>query len=307
MTIHGNDISIIVPCYNEEASIGPVLEGLLEAFPKAEIMVIDDGSTDLSGQIISEFASVKLIRHTSNKGYGACIKAGVRAATKDVTCWFDADGQHSPESLNKLLATYESAEFDAVIGVRTSDSPKVRSRQPGKAILTALVQFVARRRISDVNCGLRVFPTTLLRKYLHLLPDGFSASITTTLLMMRRGYNVALTPISIKPRTGKSSVNQLRDGLRSIHIIIRILIMFKAFFTFSLAAAALSSVGFIYSLYIAFQQRLGFPVAGAILILTGVIIFFMGLLCDQIVALRLEQMEFGAKSPDEPRIAPGDS
>jgi hypothetical protein len=158
-------------------------------------------------------------------------------------------------------------------------------------VLSLVVQVIAGRRIADINCGLRVVQRNVLRRYLHLLPDGFSASITMMLLLIKRGYRVEFVPIVTKSRIGRSTVRMFRDGIRAIQTALRIVVLFQAFQTFSIVAAVLLLVGSVYGLTMALTYRLGLPALASVLVLSGIIIFFMGLLTDQVVALRMERLE----------------
>lgn len=291
MTSAHGPFTVIVPALNEESGIGPTLEDLRRHFPEAEVLVIDDGSTDGTGRRAAAIAGVKVLRHDMNRGYGAAIKTGVRHASHDVVAWYDADGQHTPENLALLVRQFEDRELHAAIGARVRGSAVESRRVLGKAILGFFVQLIAGRRLADVNCGLRVVRRSVLRRYLHLLPDGFSASITSMLLMLKRGYRVEFVPIVTKPRTGTSTVKAVRDGLLAIQTSLRILILFQAFHAFSVVATLLFSVGSTYGTAMALIFGRGFPALASVLVLSGVIIFFMGLLTDQVVALRMERLE----------------
>jgi glycosyltransferase involved in cell wall biosynthesis len=284
-------LTIIVPALNEQLAVVPTLEELRHHFPHAEVLVIDDGSTDETASKAAAVAGVRVLRHDMNRGYGAAIKTGVRHASHDVVAWYDADGQHTPENLALLVDQFTSHELHAAIGARTRGSSIEGRRVLGKAVLGFFVQLIAGKRLADVNCGLRVVRRSVLRRYLHLLPDGFSASITSMLLMLKRGYRVEFVPIVTRPRTGTSTVQVWRDGVLAIQTSLRILILFQAFHAFSAVATLLFIVGSTYGTAMAVMFRRGFPALASVLVLSGVIIFFMGLLTDQVVALRMERLE----------------
>ncbi len=287
----GSGVTIIVPALNEEAAIEETLRRLRQTFATAEILLIDDGCSDQTGERAAAVGGVQVLRHDTTRGYGASIKTGVRHAAHDTVAWYDADGQHTPEALDALLERFRTHNLHAAIGSRTKDSAYERRRLIGKAVLAFVVQLVAARRLTDVNCGLRVMRRSVLRRYLHLLPDGFSAAITSTLLMLKRGYRVEFVPVVVHPRVGRSSVRMFRDGLRSVHTSLRILMLFHAFRAFSSVAAMLFLVGSVYGMWVALTFGRGFPALASVLVLSGVIIFFMGLLTDQVVALRMERLE----------------
>jgi len=284
-------LTVIVPALNEEAAIGSTLEELRRHFPDSEILVVDDGSIDRTAAKAAAVAGVRVLHHDLNRGYGAAIKTGVRQATNEIVAWYDADGQHTPQNLEILVERFTRNELHAAIGARTRGSAVEGRRVLAKVVLGFFVQLVAGRRVADVNCGLRVVRRSVLRRYLHLLPDGFSASITSMLLLLKRGYRVEFVPIITRSRTGTSTVRVIRDGVLAIQTSLRILILFQAFHAFSVVATFLFVVGSTYGTAMALIFGRGFPALASVLVLSGVMIFFMGLLTDQVVALRMERLE----------------
>ena len=285
------DLTIIVPAFNEEEAIVETLQELKREFGDAEVLVIDDGSTDRTAENAARIPGIRVVRHDANRGYGASIRTGIRNARGTLVAWYDADGQHTPEGLRRVVQTLESEGLHAAVAARTADSAFVRSRKIPRAILGLIVQMAAGRRIPDINCGLRVFRRSVIRRYAHLLPNGFSASITSTLLMLKRGYRMQFVPVSTRARVGRSSVRMIRDGLLSIQTSLRILVLFQAFQAFSILAALLFGTGTVYGLYVALTHGLGFPALAVVLVISGVIVFLIGLLTDQVVALRMERLE----------------
>lgn len=286
-------LSIVVPAFNEEPAIGATLAALA-AEPRlrgAQVVVIDDGSMDRTAEIVRSYPGVTLLRHERNQGYGAGIKTGIRAAESDVVAWYDADGQHRPGDLADMVTRLETESLDAVLGARSAESHAVRERALGKAVLKLVAQGIAGQAIPDVNCGLRVFRRAVIRRYLHLLPDGFSASTTSTLLMLKRHYRVSFHSVVAPRRAGHSSVRQLRDGLSTLHLIARIVMLFNAFRVFSAIAAIVGLTGLAYGTVIALRQGLGFPVLAALMVIVALQVFLMGLIGDQISAMRLERLE----------------
>ena len=178
-----------------------------------------------------------------------------------------------------------------MIGLREKGSDTLPKRLPGKMVLKYVAEMVAMQKIPDLNSGLRCFRASVIKRYLHLLPDGFSASSTSTLLMIMRGYRLAYKGIKTKSRVGTSSVRMLRDGFGTLQLIIRILILFKAMSFFSVIATIQIVIGVSYGIIINFMNMQGMPVLAAILIISGLLTFFIGLLCDQIVCLRKERFE----------------
>lgn len=285
--------SVIIPAYNEERALGNVLDGLCSApeLNNFELIVVDDGSKDCSAQIAAEYPRVKLLKHRVNKGYGAAIVTGVHAATGDYIIWFDSDGQHRVEDLVKIASALEQDDLDYCVGIRDSQSHQTSNRIFGKLILKLTVWIVLGKTVKDFNSGLRGFRRDVLNPYLRFLPQGFGASTTTTLLMHKRGYYGKEVPITVQPRVGKSSVNALKDGLRTLQIILRFFLLFTPMRFFGGIGVAVIVAGFIYGFIEAFTKHLGFPVFAAVLILLGVQSFFFGLICDQISLSRLDSLE----------------
>lgn len=283
--------SVIVPVFNEEVGIRHTLQSLTscEKLKDYEIIVVDDGSSDQTNQIVQTFPGVRLIRHPYNRGYGSAIRSGARIARGDFVLWFDGDGQHRVEDLITVAEKLQSKNLEYCIGVRGEASFEESNRKLGKWLIKQVVQFAAGTHIPDFNSGLRGFKREVLQQYLHLLPKGFGASTLTTLLMIEEDHYGETVPILVKQRFGKSTVKQLRDGLRTLQIILHIVLLFKPLKFFGLLGGLLILAGGAYGLAKALLIGLGFPVLSAILIILGVQSFFFGLLCDQVSALRRER------------------
>lgn len=294
---HVVDLTIIIPAYNEEEGIAATLErlGAEPGLAGAQIVVVDDGSTDRTAEVAGRFPLVKVICHKMNKGYGAAIKTGVRNSNSAYVAWYDADGQHLAGDLANMYTQIHTQGIDAVVGERTRDSLSLPSRRIGKFFLSLAVRLVAKGGLADFNCGLRVVRRALLNDYLPFLPDGVSASTTLTLLLLQKDVYFSFFPVTAAQRIGTSSIHQLRDGLRALHTIMRILILFKPLRVFGAFSALFISAGLAYGVFKTLTVGSGFPVFAAVVILSGVILLFMGLICDQISALRLEMAERSRK------------
>ena len=291
------DLSVCIPAYNEAEAIGPVLQRLRDHLPEVEIIVVDDGSLDDTLRIAQGVEGVRVLTHGHNMGYGAALKTAMRHSTRSTVAWYDSDGQHTPEDLENVARPVLLGEKDVVIGVRGSDSDAPSDRILGKVILKQIAQLVVRDKIPDLNSGMRCFRKDVICRYLHLLPDGFSASTTSTLLLMKRGYRIGYEHITARERAGKSTVKIIRDGWRTVSLMVRILILFEAFNAFALMSILQIVPGLIYGLIIALAVGRGVPVLAATVVLSGILTFFMGLICDQIVALRKERFEYMFPSP----------
>ncbi|RKY58655.1 MAG: glycosyltransferase family 2 protein [Candidatus Neomarinimicrobiota bacterium] len=280
-------ISIIIPSYNEADGISSILHCLSSRFTDSEIIVIDDGSTDRTPEILRQF-DIKVISHSINKGYGASLKSGIKAATNENLIFMDSDGQHRAEDIPRLISAIDAN--DMIVGARTPASHRPIGRRPGKIILTWLAQILSGRKIPDLNSGFRAVKKSVLVKYLHLLPQGFSASTTMTLIFMTRGYSVKFIPISTEKRIGKSTVKPIRDGFGTILTILRLITLINPLKIFFPSSLFLILIGIIWSIPYLVNGK-GLTVASLFLMLSGVLIFFMGMIADQISQMRLEKYE----------------
>lgn len=286
-----DDVCVCIPAYNEEVAIRETLIKLVENFNGAEIIVVDDGSTDSTYEIASAIKGVRVLKHTRNMGYGASLKTAMKHTDRGIVAWYDADGQHRVEDLKNVLEPVLSGSQDAVIGVRAKGSDVRVERVPGKLILKTIAELVARQKVPDLNSGLRAFKKSVVKKYLHLLPNGFSASSTTTMLMIKRGYRLSHVDIMTLERKGVSTVKMFRDGWNTIRLILRILILFEAFNFFALMSFVQIIIGLLYGFYMAFVNGLGFPVLASTILISGIFTFFIGIVCDQVVEMRKERLE----------------
>lgn len=289
--IHLKNFSIIIPAFNEEAGLRQALTVLCEneQLRQAEIIVVDDGSTDCTAEIARAFPRIRLVRHLYNRGYGSAIVSGVRASKGEYVVWFDGDGQHRVEDLIAICARLVEGQLEYCIGVRDRSSYEEPNRRFGKWLLRLAVRFAAGRPVPDFNSGLRGFRRDVLARYLHLLPKGFGASTMTTLLMIEASHAGDSVPITANPRIGTSTVKQVRDGLRTLQMILHIVLLFKPLQFFGFIGSIFILVGGVYGIWKAFLIGMGFPVLASLLIILGVQAFFFGLLCDQVSALRRER------------------
>jgi glycosyltransferase involved in cell wall biosynthesis len=282
------ELTVIIPAYNEAEAIGDVVKDLVREAHGVKVIVVDDGSQDDTAGAASA-AGATVVRHRRNRGYGAAIKTGIKSADTRFVATYDADGQHRPADLMRL---YEAArEHDVVIGARGKGSHQVAARRPGKWVLARTAETLVGQKIPDLNSGLRVMRRVIAMRYLHLLPNGFSASTTITVCVMQRGYDVEFVPITTRERVGKSTVKQFRDGLNTIYLIIRLIVLFNPTRFFLPPALAMIVTGLAYGFFKAFQFHRGFPVLALLLVSTGFITAMFGLLADQISSLRREMYE----------------
>jgi glycosyltransferase involved in cell wall biosynthesis len=277
-------VSVVVPAFNEAEAIGDVVAGLAGAARWREIIVVDDGSADDTGAR-ARAAGAAVIRHPYNKGNGAAVKSGIRAAAGDYVLVVDGDGQHRPADALRLVAPL--GEYDLVIGARAGATQANTLRRAGNGALNRLATYLTGRDIPDLTSGFRAARREHLHEFLHLLPNGFSTPTTTTLAFIKAGYNVAFVPTEANARVGRSKIRLTRDGLKFFLILLRVVTIFsplRIFFPISLAAFA---VGAGYALWtIATQMHIAN--ASVVLILFAVVVFLVGLVSEQISALRFE-------------------
>ena len=218
-------VTILVPAYNEENGIGPVLDELKKLNLPGEILVIDDGSTDKTFER-AQATGVQVIRHDINRGYGQALKSGILAARNDIIVITDADGTYPNEELENLLSYIST--HDMVVGARTGSQVKIPIiRQPAKKFLNILANYLAGTRIPDLNSGMRAFRKDVALKFFNILPSGFSFTTTITLAMLSNGYRVKYFPINYHQREGKSKIHPIRDTIGFTLLIVRTTLYFN--------------------------------------------------------------------------------
>ncbi len=282
-------LSIIIPVYNEEEIISRVLGDLKNELGNLnleyEIIAVNDGSSDKSKEILEDIREIKLINHPYNKGYGASLKTGARNAKFDWLLFFDGDGQHKQEYIKEFLKYTD--EYDTIIGWRQGyQGPALR--QPGKKLLRIVANYLAEKKIPDLNCGFRLLKKKLFLQYEHLFPNGFSLSTTSTLSFFKEGLNVKYVPITVDKRCGKSSV-KISDGIRTLMLIVRLIMLFSPLKIF----LPVSAVGFVISIGWAVYDLINshfwaISKSSGFLFVASLLIFLFGLLADQVAAIRRE-------------------
>ena len=276
--------SVIVPAFHEAEGIADVVSALVTAGPWHEIIVVDDGSRDDTGGR-ARAAGATVLRHPYNKGNGAAVKTGLRHATGVHVLIVDGDGQHSPSDARRLVDRL--GDFDLVIGARAAATQATIGRRAGNAALNGLATYLTGRRIPDLTSGFRAAKRTVLVEFLHLIPNGFSTPTTTTLACIKAGYSVEFMPIEAGRRQGSSKIKFARDGAKFFLIIVKIVTFFSPLRVFLPVSIACFSVGALYAAWtIATQSHL--TNSSVLLIVVSVVIFLMGLVSEQIAALRFE-------------------
>lgn len=279
-------VTIVIPAYNEAEGLGRVLADLLPAGLAREVIVVDDGSTDATAAI-AEAAGARVLRHAANRGYGSALKTGIRAASTDLVLTMDADGQHRLDHARALCQA--AGSLDMAVGQRTRLLHSPLWRMPGKWLLGFLAGRLVRRRIPDLNSGLRLFRRDVVGRYLHLCPEGFSFSTTITLCLLARGYAVAWVPIEVEPRVGRSTVT-VRAGLETLVLLLRVACLFNPLRVFIPISLICGLAGVAWGIPYLWWGR-GVSVGMLLALVTALLLFVLGLLCDQISSLRLEKYE----------------
>jgi glycosyltransferase involved in cell wall biosynthesis len=282
--------TIIIPMFNEESVIRGFLSKVTTSVKEvAHIIVVDDNSTDDSKAIVQSFENVDCISHSVNKGYGAALKTGISHAKTEYVMFADADGQHRIEDIMSLLEY--GGEYDMLVGARGSDSHKPLIRRPGKWILKNVVNILSHKKIPDFNSGLRIVKTQIIRQYLHLMPNGFSFSTTSTVALNNMGYDVKYTRILVEKRSGRNSnVRIFSDGMRTLKLIIGLTMMFNSF-NFFVIPSLVMLIAPVIIFFIMFIQTGSLDVTDSMVVVfvTGFQLFMIGILADQISEIRKKQ------------------
>jgi glycosyltransferase involved in cell wall biosynthesis len=280
---------VVIPAFNEGDSVDRVIGKIRELRPQAEIIVVDDGSKDDTSETARR-AGARVIRHPYNKGNGAAVKTGLRAAHGDVVLLLDADGQHPPEDIVKVLKPI--GEYDLVVGARTRQSDSALIRDIGNGMFNGLASYLAGREIPDLTSGFRAMKREMIMEFIHLLPNLYSYPTTSTLAFLKAGYNVKFEPIVARRGTGRSNTKIIRDGIRAIVIILRIITLFAPMKVFLPISVILFLGGVIYGIANIFFFGINrIPNGSVLLILSSLFIFLFGLISEQIAAMRFESSQ----------------
>jgi glycosyltransferase involved in cell wall biosynthesis len=275
----------VIPAFNEERSIGPLVAALLATAAWHELLVIDDGSTDATAARAAD-AGARVVRHPYNKGNGAAVKTGIRNATGEYVLIIDGDGQHRAADAVRLVSRL--GEYDLVIGARALSTQATQARLVGNTVLNWLASYLTDRRVPDLTSGFRAARREHLREFLHLLPNGFSTPTTTTLAFIKAGYNVHFESVEADARIGRSKIRLLRDGTKFLLIVLKIVTLFSPLRVFMPISLTAFVAGAGYAVWtIATQSHV--TNSSVLLIMLAVIVFLVGLVSEQVAALRFEQ------------------
>lgn len=275
-------LSIVIPAKNESRSLPGVLSDLRRLHPDAELIVVDDGSDDGTGDL-ARGAGARVVSHPYSVGNGAAVKSGVRAASGATIVCMDGDGQHAPADVARLLEMHAQG-YDMVVGARASDSQASMGRYAANALYNVLGSWMVGHRILDLTSGFRAVNAARFREFLYLLPNGFSYPTTITMTFFRAGYRVGYVPIQASKREGKSHIRPLRDGIRFLLIIFKVGTLYSPLKVFVPISLAFFVTSFGYYLFTFLTQH-RFTNMSALLFITSVLVFLIGLVSEQITNL----------------------
>jgi len=274
--------NVVIPAKNEAENLKKLLPALLINTPPDNIIVVNDGSED-DTQAICLSHGINLINHPYSMGNGSAIKTGARCAKKDIIVFMDADGQHNPDDIPRLLEKFNEG-YEMVVGARQSHAHASFARRVANSFYNRFASFMTSYKIEDLTSGFRAVRARHFRKFLYLLPNGFSYPTTSTMAFFRSGFPVAYVPIVAGKRTGKSHINVLGDGFRFFLIILKIGALFSPMRLFLPISFALFGIGCGYYTY-TYSVWSRFTNMSALLILASIFIFLMGIISEHISAL----------------------
>ncbi|GAA4853432.1 glycosyltransferase family 2 protein [Luteimonas vadosa] len=275
-------LTVVLPAKNEAEGLRRTLPALRERFPEAEVIVVDDGSSDGTALVATEHGA-RALGAPYSMGNGAAIKRGARAASGEVIVFMDADGQHDPAHIQALLDKLGEG-YDMVVGARDASGQASAGRSVANGFYNRLASWITGTRIADLTSGFRAVRADKFREFLHLLPNGFSYPTTITMAFFRSAYPVAYVPVPVAARIGRSHIRPLRDGVRFLLIIFKIATLYsplKLFVPVSVGFGVLG-LGYYAYTYLAMHR---FTNMSALLLSAAVIVFLIGLVSEQITAL----------------------
>jgi glycosyltransferase involved in cell wall biosynthesis len=275
-------LSIILPSRNEAKPLKLLLPELHRLYPQAELLVVDDGSEDDTEAVCNQ-PGVRIIKLPESLGNGAAIKAGARAAQGEILIFMDADGQHQPKDVQRLIDGLEGG-YDMAVGSRDGRANRSVVRYLGNQFYNLLASWVTGHKVVDLTSGFRAAHAVKFIDFLNILPNGFSAPTTITMAFFRAGYSVKYVPVDVKRDEGRSHINLFRDGIRFLLIIFRIAVLYSPLKIFFPASATIFITGFGYYLYTYLSDG-RFTNMGILLFITSIIVFLIGLISEQITFL----------------------
>ena len=281
------EVTVLLPAYSEEQSIGNTIREIKKLHPDFEILVVDDGSNDQTREEAVK-AGANVWKHPYNIGNGAAIKTGLRYASGEWVLMMDADGQHKPEDIANLLKYKD--DYDMIVGARSKGSDTTWYRDLANFIYNSLASYVTKFKVEDLTSGFRLVKSERVSKYIYLLPNTFSYPSTLTLAYLRSGLSIKYLPIRTLARKGKSKIKLFQDGIRFFLIITKIATLFSPFRIFLPVSFLFFITGLVYYLFTYITQH-RFTNMSMLLLSSSVIIFMMGLVSEQISQMRYDRVE----------------
>lgn len=287
------EISVIVPVYNEKEAVSGLFHEIREVMETIgrsyEILAIDDGSDDGTSAKLSTLTFVRTLVHPYNKGNGASVKRGIRNATGRLLVLMDGDAQHDPKDIPALLKYAETNEL--VVGSRAEGGSQSRARRMANLFFNWLASYVSGQKVLDLTSGFRVAHRNKIARFLPLFPNGFSYPATSTLAFIKSGFSVNFVPVTMRKRTGQSKIAPVRDGLRFFLIILKTTVLFSPLKVFTPVSMASIALGISHALYKIVLLKARYTNLSILLLTTGILIFFIGLVSEQIALLRFERID----------------
>lgn len=291
------EVSIVIPVYNEAEVIGSTVGEIKERFPSFEIVVVDDGSDDGSGEIAAK-AGARVVKHPYNRGNGAAIKTGIRSAKGRILVMMDGDGQHDPNEIPEILAHID--DYEMVVGARDFKTQGQFHRSWANRFYSWFATYLADHKVEDLTSGFRAIHRKLALRFAYLLPNTFSYPSTITLAFFKAGYGVKYVPIHARERVGQSKIRIFKDGLRFFAVLIKIVSLFNPMKVFFPLGMFFFAPGLTYTIYrLAQGHRLTNPMVLSLSV--AILIFALGLISEQIALLRLERIDEPLPGENEER------
>lgn len=281
-------VSIVLPAKNEAQNLAELLSKIKALPLEAEIIVVNDGSTDATPNIAQDLG-VRVITHPYSQGNGAAVKTGARNALGNVLIFMDADGQHNPEDIPILLAKL-SEGYDMVVGARHPSTHSSLVRRFGNTIYNRMASYMTQHKIEDLTSGFRVVRADKFKKFLYLLPNGFSYPTTSTMAFFRSGFHVGYVPIHAGTRKGRSHINLLKDGYRFFIVILRVGALFSPM-RFFLPISTLMLCSGLSNYAYTYLTTGRFTNMSMLLLLSALFVFLMGIISEQISSLHYKYIE----------------
>ena len=278
-----SSLSIVLPAKNEAIGLRRTLPLIRELHPEAELIVVNDGSTDETAEVVASIEGAICVNHPVSIGNGGAIKSGARRATGDIIVFMDADGQHKPEDISRLLEMFDKG-FDLVVGARSKKTQASFLRSAANHFYNRLASLMTGFEILDLTSGFRAVRRKRFMSILYLLPNKFSYPTTSTMAFFKSGYFVGYVPIEAQQREGKSHINLFQDGLRFLIIILKIGTLYSPMRLFFPISCALFYTACLYYLY-TYSSSGRFTNMGMLLYISSLLTFLIGIVSEQVSTL----------------------